>query len=92
MVRHVKELSADQRVAIESILGRSLSDGESLSIRPVPVVRPAPSLERRREIARSLRDYFARIDARQSALSDEELDNAIDEALNYVRPSHKPIR
>jgi hypothetical protein len=92
MIRHVKELSTDQRVVIESILGRALDDAETLSIRPVPVIRDAPPLDRRREIAGELRDYFARIDGQQRDASPEELDDAIDEALRHVRPSYKPIR
>jgi hypothetical protein len=92
MIRHVKELSTDQRVVIESLLGRALDDAEALSIRPVPVIRDAPPLERRREIAGELRDYFARVDAQQRDASPEELDEAIDEALKHVRPSYKPIR
>ena len=92
MIRHVKELSTDQRVAIESLLGSQLDDAETLSIRPVPVIQDAPPLERPREIARNLRDYFARIDGRQRDASPEELDDAIDEALRHVRPSYKPIR
>jgi hypothetical protein len=92
MIRHVKELSTDKRVVIESLLGRSSDDGESLSIRPVPVVRDAPPLDRRREIAGNLREYFARIDCQQRDAPPEELDDAIDEALRHVRPSYKPIR
>jgi len=92
MIRHVKELSSGQRIAIESILGRALDDRETLSIRPVSVVREAPPLDRRREVAGQLRDYFARLDAEPPQCSPEELDDAIDEALKHARPSYKPAR
>lgn len=92
MIRHVKDLSADQRVVIESLLGRELDDAETLSIRPIPVIQEAPPLDRRREIAGNLRDYFARIDGQQPDAPPEELDDAIDEALRHVRPSYKSIR
>jgi hypothetical protein len=92
MIRHVKDLSTDQRVAIESLLGRALGDRERVSIRPVPVSRDAPPLSRRSEVAAMLRDYFARIDAEQPHAAPKELDAAIDEALRHVRPTYKPIR
>jgi hypothetical protein len=92
MVRHVRDLSTDQRVAIESLLGRALGDRERVSIRPVPVIRDAPPLSRRRAIAAMLRDYFAKIDAKQPHAAPEEVDAAIDESLSHVRPSYKPIR
>jgi hypothetical protein len=41
MIRLAKDLSTDQKLAIESLLGRSLSEDEKISIRTVPVP-PAP--------------------------------------------------
>jgi hypothetical protein len=41
MIRLAKDLSTDQKVAIESLLGRSLSEDEKISIRTLPM-RPAP--------------------------------------------------
>ncbi len=34
--------AAEQRMAIESLLGRALLDEEALSIRPIPVTKDAP--------------------------------------------------
>jgi hypothetical protein len=42
MVHHVKDLSPNQRVAIENLLGRTLSDEESLTIRPARILKDAP--------------------------------------------------
>ena len=92
MIRHVKDLSHDQRVAMEAILGRALDEREALSIRPVSVVRDAPSSERKREVAEQLRSYFARLDAEPPQGSPKELDEAIDEALSHARPSYKPMQ
>lgn len=35
MIRSIKDLSADQKLAIESLLGRSISENEQISIRIV---------------------------------------------------------
>ena len=36
MIHNVKDLSLDQRLAIESLLGRRISEGEQVSVRTVP--------------------------------------------------------
>jgi hypothetical protein len=41
MIHSVKDLSPDQRLAIESLLGRPVSEGEQISVRTVPVP-PSP--------------------------------------------------
>ena len=39
MIRNAKDLSADQKLAIESLLGRTISHDECVSVRTMP---PAP--------------------------------------------------
>jgi hypothetical protein len=39
MIHSVKDLSPDQKLAIESLLGRPISEGEQVSVRTVP---PSP--------------------------------------------------
>jgi hypothetical protein len=36
VIHSVKDLSPDQKVAIESLLGRPISEGEQVSVRTVP--------------------------------------------------------
>ena len=36
MIHSVKDLSPDQKLAIESLLGRPISEGEQVSVRTVP--------------------------------------------------------
>jgi hypothetical protein len=36
MIHHVKDLSPNQRLAIEGLLGRRISEGEQVSVRTVP--------------------------------------------------------
>jgi hypothetical protein len=92
MSHHVKDLSADQKLAIESLLGRALGEDEFVNIRPIPLTRVAAPLSRRREIALGLRQQFAQVDRQLEGVSPDELDAATDEALGHVRSSHKPAR
>lgn len=92
MIHSVKDMSDDQRLAVESLLGRQLRDEEKVSIRPIPVTKDAPPSSRRFEISEAMRDYFARIDEQRKDVPDEEIEAAIDEALRHARPSYKPVR
>lgn len=92
MIRHVKDLSSSERDAVEAILGRALGDGESVSVRPVSVVQEAPGRGRKLEIAAELRRYFERLDAALTPCAQDDLDAAIDEALEHARPSYRPYR
>jgi hypothetical protein len=92
VVHSVKDMSANQRLAVESLLGRQLRDEEKVSIRPIPVTKDAPPLSRRREISEAMRDYFACVDEQRKDVPDEEIDAAIDDALRQARPSYKPVR
>jgi hypothetical protein len=42
VVHSVKDMSTDQRLAIEDLLGRRLRDDERLSIRPISITKDAP--------------------------------------------------
>jgi hypothetical protein len=88
MVHHVKDLSADQRLAIESLLGRSLDNEESVTIRPAHMIKDAPSGEER---IRRFGSYLAHLDMmaeRVKHVPEDEIERIIDEALRDVR--HRP--
>jgi hypothetical protein len=85
MLHLVKDLSPDQRVAIEGLLGRALHEDEGLNIQPSRVLKEAPTGEER---GRAYRDYLANCDKiaqRAESVSDEELDAAIDDASYHAR-------
>ena len=85
MLHLVKDLSPDQRVAIEGLLGRALHEDEGLNIQPSRVFKEAPGGEER---ARAYRDYLANCDKiaqRADGVTDAELDAAIDEASQHAR-------
>jgi len=84
MVHHVKNLSADQRLAIESLLGRALRDEESVTIRPVQILDDAPVGEERTRLFRRYQDNLDQLADRVKDVPEEEIDAAIDEAIRHV--------
>jgi hypothetical protein len=90
MIRAAKDLSPDQRAAIESLLGRRVLENEAISVRAIEP--PALSDERRKEVLRGLEEYFAKVDAQRQPVSSEEADALIDEAIRSVRPNYRPVR
>jgi hypothetical protein len=90
MTHSVKDLSAEQKLAVESLLGRPVSDDESISVK---AIAPSPQLSanERESAIQKLNHYFARIDANRQPVSDEEEDAIISEALRSVRPDYRPV-
>jgi hypothetical protein len=87
MIRNAKDLSPDQKAAIESLLGRRLVD-EAVSIRTIDP--PALSNEQKHRLAEQLKNYFADVDARRKPGSAEEAEDTINEAMRSVRPGYRP--
>jgi hypothetical protein len=88
MIRNAKDLSPDQKAAIESLLGRRILEDEAISIR---AIEPPPlSDECKHELAEQLKKYFAEVDARRKPGSPEEAEDIINEAIRSVRPSYRP--
>jgi len=90
MIRHAKDLSVDQKAAIESLLGRRVLENEAISIRAIEP--PALSDRRRREQAAELRKYFSDVDARRKPGSPEETEEILTEAIRSSRPGYRPHR
>jgi hypothetical protein len=87
MIRNAKDLSLDQKTAIESLLGRRVLEDEAISIR---AIEPPPlSDQRRRELAEELRKYFATVDARRKPGSAEEAEEILTEAIRSTRPGYR---
>jgi len=90
MIHKAKDLSPQQKLAIESLLGRAISEQEDISIRalqPQPGVTP----ERRSEILEALQAYFLRVDSQRQPVSSEQAADIIDEALRSTRPGYRPV-
>ena len=91
MIRTAKDLSPDQKQAIEGLLGRRISDEEEISIRALEAHKGVPP-ERRAQILASLREHFATVDARWPPISAQEADDIFNEALRSTRPGYRPVR
>jgi hypothetical protein len=88
MIREVKDLSPDQKMAVENLLGRSVSERETVSVQAFQP--PAISDQRRQQIVEGLRQYFAEVDAKRQPVSAEEADGIINEAMRNSRPGYRP--
>jgi hypothetical protein len=88
MIHKAKDLSADQKAAIESLLGRRILEDEAISIRAIEP--PALSNERKQELIEQLKKYFAEVDARRKPGSQEEAEEIINDAMKSVRPGYRP--
>jgi hypothetical protein len=90
MIHHAKDLSVDQKAAIESLLGRRVLENEAISIRAIEP--PAVSDRRRREQTAELRKYFSDVDALRQPGSPEEAEEVLTEAIRSSRPGYRPHR
>ena len=88
MIRDVKDLSPDQKMAVEGLLGRSVSEQETVSVQAFQP--PVISDQRRREIGEALRQYFAEVDANREPVSAEEAGDIVNEAMRSSRPGYRP--
>ena len=87
MIHKAKDLSPDQKLTVENLLGRRVLDDETISIRAVhshPI-----SEQRRADIAKQLREYFAEVDAHRQQASAEEADEIITEAIKTSRLGYR---
>ena len=88
MIHKAKDLSPDQKAAVESLLGRQILEDEAVSVRAFEP--PVLSDQRRQEIVDALKCYFAQVDANSRSVSAEEADEAITEAMRSTRPHYTP--
>ncbi len=94
MTHCVKDLSVEQKQAVESLLGRPVSDDESISVRALPspvIVESRLTNEERQAAVEKLNRYFAHVDAHRQSASDEEEEAIINDAIRSERPNYRPI-
>jgi hypothetical protein len=88
MIHEVKDLSPDQKLAVESLLGRPVSEQETVSVQAFQP--PAVSVQRRQEVAEALRRYFVEVDAKRQPVPADAASDIIDEAMRDSRPGYRP--
>jgi len=94
MLHRVKDLSPEQKVAVEALLGRTVSSDEAVSVRavaPATIIPSQLSPEARAEALRALDRYFAKVESGRKPVSDEEEEAIFIEAMRSVRPSFRPV-
>jgi hypothetical protein len=87
MIRNAKDLSPDQKAAIESLLGRRVLEDEAISIR---AIEPPALTDQRQEQAAELRKYFSEVDAHRKPGSAEDAEEILTEAIRSSRPGYRP--
>ena len=88
MIHKAKDLSPEQKVTIESLLGRRVLDEEAISVRAIEP--PALSDQQKHELADQLRKYYAEVDARRQPGSADEAESILTEAIRSSRPGYRP--
>ena len=85
-IQKASELPQGVKSAVEQLLGRSIGADEEVSIVAVPPQQVPPS-GNRAAVAQKLEAFLARRAEKVRDVSDEEIDAAVDEAVDHVRHS-----
>ncbi len=88
LIHKVSEIKSQMRTALEAELGRSLRDDEEVSIMAFEP-HEAPAGKARKDAARGLQKHFNQIDQRTKNKPDEEMEDALNEALRSVHPGYR---
>lgn len=87
MICHAKDLSPEQKAALETLLGRRVLASETVSLHTFELAPVSP--QRRAEIAEDLQRYFAEVDASRPPVSEQDAKEIINEAMRSVRPGYR---
>ncbi len=85
-IQKASELPQIVKSAVEQLLGRQIDADEEVSIAAIPPQQIPPS-ENRAAIAQKLEAFLNRRAEKVRNVSDEEIDAAVDEAVDHVRHS-----
>jgi hypothetical protein len=94
MLHRVKDLSPEQRLAVEALLGRTVSNEEAVSVRaivPATVIPSQLSDQERTEALQRIDAYFTKVDSGRKPVSDEDEEAIFIEAMRSVRPNYRPV-
>jgi predicted component of type VI protein secretion system len=83
-IQKASELPQAFKSAVEQLLGRSIAPDEEISVAATPPQRVPPSAGRA-AVARNLEALLNRRADKVNGLPEEEIEAAIDEALDHVR-------
>lgn len=90
MLQHAASLSAEKKAAAELLLGRPISERETISVHAFEV--PEASAEQKREVAQKMRDFFADVNENLSKAPPEDSNEVFEEAMRSSRPGFRAHR
>ena len=88
LIHKASELRPETRRAVEAELGRSLEDGEEVSIMAF-VTHEAPAGQARAEAQRNLQEHLNRIDQKTQGVPEQEMEDTLNESLRNARPGYR---
>jgi hypothetical protein len=83
-IHKASDLRPEVKSAVEQLLGRAIEGDEEVSVIATPPQQIAPSADRA-TIARKLRNFLDGRADKVRGMSDEEMDSAVDEAVERAR-------
>ena len=87
-IQKASELSPNVKSAVEQLLGRRIEADEEISVVAVPPHQVHPS-ESKAAVAQKLEAFLSRRAAKIADVPDQELDAAVDHAVDQVRHSRR---
>jgi hypothetical protein len=87
-IRKASELPQPVKSAVEQLLGRPIDADEEVSIVALPLQQVPPS-ENRAAVAQKLDAFLNRRAEKIRDVSDQEIDTAVDQAVDHVRHSRR---
>ena len=87
MVHEAKDLTPAERAAVELLLGRPLTDEETISVQAFNATRI--SEEQRRHVTAELRRLFAEADQSLQSATDPDTERLFTEAMRSSRPGYR---
>ena len=88
-VRHARDLDGPAREWLQRLFGRPLRDDENVTI-VLSAPHEAPPASERRAAFQRMEKILDRAADNMRGVSDEEFDEAADEAMKHVRPTFEP--
>ena len=92
MLHKVRDLPMEARGVVENLIGRTLTEDETFSIRTMRVRKDGADATAAREAANRLEQYFAEIDSQHTPVTEDQAAAAIDEAMRHTRPGYTSVR
>jgi len=87
-IQKAGDLSPGVKSAVEQLLGRPIEPDEEVSVVAVPP-RQIPPSENRAIVAQQLENLLNRRAAKVKGICDDEIDAAVDAAVDHVRHSRR---